>query len=531
MLAERRAVRRLHVAGRVHEPRGRRDERAGAGDGPARQRRADARRPRLDRGGAASGDDRCRACGSQQRPAATVRRSPRPTMGPPRWWCSSAASTASPSMRAARHSRSGRWPTAGTASRSRRPTRPATPAARATPGRSTRSRPRSRSTSRPKDPSNQASPTFEFSARGRRARRVHPRRRRRRSVRLAATARAAGRRPRTASRSARATPPATPAPHATAGRSTRSRPTSGSTRLPPTPATTRGPASPSPPSPARASTAASTASPSTRAARRRPVGPLADGRHSFEVTATDAAGNTGTARHAWTVDTDRARREARLHARRPQQRALADARVLHRGRRARRMPHRRPGGRPRALAATARAAGRRPAHVRGHGDRRRRQHRPREPHLDGRHDRARRSTIDVAPEDPSNQPSPTFEFSAEPGARVDVHARRRSPSIRAARRRPLGPLADGRHTFEVTATDAAGNSAAATYTWTVDTEAPVVTLETPPADPSNQASADVRVLGRGGRPGGVHASTASPSIPAARRNRSGRWPTARTPSR
>jgi hypothetical protein len=51
-------------------------------------------------------------------------------------------------------------------------------------------------------------------------------------------------------------------------------------------------------------------------------------------------------------------------------------------------------------------------------------------------------------------------------------------------------LADGSHTFQVEAADAAGNvSAAATYTWTVDTTPPTTTLTSVPANPANQASA------------------------------------------
>src|SRR5207302_1631519 len=54
-----------------------------------------------------------------------------------------------------------------------------------------------------------------------------------------------------------------------------------------------------------------------------------------------------------------------------------------------------------------------------------------------------------------------------------------------------GPLSDGTHSFSVKAQDAAGNqSAAATYTWTVDTIAPATPVITStPANPTNQTSA------------------------------------------
>ena len=77
------------------------------------------------------------------------------------------------------------------------------------------------------------------------------------------------------------------------------------------------------------------------------------------------------------------------------------------------------------------------------------------------------SSFSVVPADPSNDTTPTFEFSAnEAGSslqcRLDggVWGSCSSPET-------LGPLADGSHTFEVRATDAAGNqeTAPASHTW------------------------------------------------------------------
>lgn len=61
--------------------------------------------------------------------------------------------------------------------------------------------------------------------------------------------------------------------------------------------------------------------------------------------------------------------------------------------------------------------------------------------------------------------------------------------------RSITGLADGTHTFAVTARDAAGNSsAAATGTWTVDTQPPPVpSVTTGPADPTNSTSATFQV--------------------------------------
>ena len=52
-------------------------------------------------------------------------------------------------------------------------------------------------------------------------------------------------------------------------------------------------------------------------------------------------------------------------------------------------------------------------------------------------------------------------------------------------------LADGSHTFQVRATDPAGNTdpTPATFTWTIDTGAPQTTINSGPPDPSTNATA------------------------------------------
>ena len=92
------------------------------------------------------------------------------------------------------------------------------------------------------------------------------------------------------------------------------------------------------------------------------------------------------------------------------------------------------------------------------------------------------SSFSVVPADPTNDTTPTFEFTAtEPGStfqcRLDGGAwgACTSPATTAA-------LADGSHTFEVRATDAAGNQETTpeAYTWVVDAGAPTVSITQPP---------------------------------------------------
>ena len=101
-------------------------------------------------------------------------------------------------------------------------------------------------------------------------------------------------------------------------------------------------------------------------------------------------------------------------------------------------------------------------------------------------------TIDAKPSNPSNDPTPTFSVSATEGTLVcqldgqDVACS--SPEH--------GPLADGDHTFQVSATDAAGNSDTESYTWMIDTTGPIASVDltapdtaisASPANPSNDA--------------------------------------------
>ena len=95
------------------------------------------------------------------------------------------------------------------------------------------------------------------------------------------------------------------------------------------------------------------------------------------------------------------------------------------------------------------------------------------------------TTITVTPPDPDNDPTPSFEFIGDDGAGSGVASFEcqvdgggwtgcTSPTT-------TGSLGDGSHTFEVRATDNAGNTDATpdSYTWTVDITGPSVISVSP----------------------------------------------------
>ncbi len=94
------------------------------------------------------------------------------------------------------------------------------------------------------------------------------------------------------------------------------------------------------------------------------------------------------------------------------------------------------------------------------------------------------TSIDARPADPTNEPTASFAFSSsEEGAtfacRLDAGEYSGCSSPQA-----YTGLADGEHTFEVQATDAAGNTAVtpASYTWTIDATPPELTITGATAD-------------------------------------------------
>ncbi len=99
------------------------------------------------------------------------------------------------------------------------------------------------------------------------------------------------------------------------------------------------------------------------------------------------------------------------------------------------------------------------------------------------------TTLGTKPANPSNVANPSFAFSASETAtfecKLDTGAWATCTSPHST-----GTLLEGSHTFEVRATDAAGNLEATpvSFTWTIDLTLPVTTIGTKPANPSNVAN-------------------------------------------
>src|SRR5207244_4051421 len=91
------------------------------------------------------------------------------------------------------------------------------------------------------------------------------------------------------------------------------------------------------------------------------------------------------------------------------------------------------------------------------------------------------TTIDLYPPDPSNSATPSFTFSSSEGSstfacRVDGGSWSSCTTPHS-----LASLSAGSHTFDVRATDQAGNTDAspASYTWTADLTAPNTSIDAP----------------------------------------------------
>jgi large repetitive protein len=98
--------------------------------------------------------------------------------------------------------------------------------------------------------------------------------------------------------------------------------------------------------------------------------------------------------------------------------------------------------------------------------------------------------LDSAPSDPSNDPTPSFGFSAnEAGVSFECKL---DAGVFAACTSPqsYSTLADGMHTFALRATDEAGNAGGiVSHTWTIGTVEPLTHIDAAPASHSSSRSA------------------------------------------
>lgn len=90
----------------------------------------------------------------------------------------------------------------------------------------------------------------------------------------------------------------------------------------------------------------------------------------------------------------------------------------------------------------------------------------------------------------TNDPTPTFVFNAEPGAGVQCSIDLGIPSYGSCSSpfTPALPLVDGRYTFRVLVTDAAGNTASASQRVEIDSLAPSLTIDSGPPARTNDTT-------------------------------------------
>ena len=101
------------------------------------------------------------------------------------------------------------------------------------------------------------------------------------------------------------------------------------------------------------------------------------------------------------------------------------------------------------------------------------------------------TTITAGPSNPTNSTAPSFSFtSTEAGSSFECRLDGAAFAACTSAKSYTG-LTAGSHTFEVRATDPAGNTdgTPASQTWTIDLSAPDTTITAGPADPTNSTSA------------------------------------------
>src|SRR4029079_5409325 len=92
--------------------------------------------------------------------------------------------------------------------------------------------------------------------------------------------------------------------------------------------------------------------------------------------------------------------------------------------------------------------------------------------------------LGTKPANPSNDTTPDFAFSASETVPAGFQCQLDGAAFAACTSpKALATTLDGSHTFTAKAVDAAGNTGQSSYTWTIDTAAPTITLSTKPANP------------------------------------------------
>lgn len=103
------------------------------------------------------------------------------------------------------------------------------------------------------------------------------------------------------------------------------------------------------------------------------------------------------------------------------------------------------------------------------------------------------TAIDAKPANPTKNTAASFTYHAIPAAEAEFECRLDGAPFASCPATGIeypGPLSATSHSFEVRAVNSAGaDSTPAAYTWTVDTTAPVATIQAHPADPSPGTSA------------------------------------------
>jgi len=96
-------------------------------------------------------------------------------------------------------------------------------------------------------------------------------------------------------------------------------------------------------------------------------------------------------------------------------------------------------------------------------------------------------SIDSGPTGPTNDAAPVFGFTAEAGAAVECSIDQGTPAYGSCSTGAshTAPLADGSYVFRVRATDAAGNEAVETRSFSVDTADPSLSIDSGPTGPTS----------------------------------------------